>query len=164
MVVNQLASFFTLHRSLVAVADKELVYLLLIKSAIIFTITIIILIIVIIHFTYIRHNKYYQFPMIVPHWDNRSPINLEAMVYSFMVFTIIFIILVLKIIVREDIFIKVIIIRSCNSIIVIVFISIHYVSYYSHHIITFFIIIHLMFILVINYNDFSITVFKNSIY
>ena len=56
MVVNQLASFFTRHRSLVAVADKELVDLLLIKSVIIFTIaiTIIILISVIIHFTYTR--------------------------------------------------------------------------------------------------------------
>ena len=82
-----------------------------------------------------------------------------------MVFPIIrFIIGALKIIIQEDIFIKVIIIRSCNSIIVNVLISIHYVSYYSNHIITSFIITHLMFILVTNYIDFCITVFKNLVY
>ena len=109
------------------------------------------------HFTYKHLNKYYHSLII----------NLVIFIYLFMGFTIRFIIKALKITTQEDVFIKVvitIIIRSYNSIIVIVFISIQYVSKYSHHIITFFIIIHLMFILVINYIDFSITVFKNSIY
>jgi hypothetical protein len=128
-----------------------LLCILLIKSAIIFIVIIKLIVInVIIHFIYTHHNKYYH----------SLKINLVPFIYSFMVFPIIrFIIPVLKIIT-----LKVIIIRSCNSIIVIVFISIHYVSYYSHQIITSFIITHLMFILVTNYIDFCITVFKNLVY
>ena len=79
-------------------------WLLLINSAIIFTITIIIVINVIIHFTYTHHNKYYHSLMI----------NLETIVYRLMGFTIRFI---------KDI--TIVIIRSYNSIIVIIFYLIH---------------------------------------